>query len=131
MGFAKEEWRPVVGFEGLYDVSSYGRVRSLARYIKNSNKRTMNGKILSPGVDSSGYCLVVLGRNNPGRINRLVAAAFVSNPENKKYVNHKNGIKTYNFIANIEWCTFSENMKHAYKMGLIGRKNQCHLLRKS
>lgn len=111
-----EKWMPVVGWEGLYEVSSQGRVRSLPRFYKSGSKQ---GIVLSPTLFTTGYLYVML---HPGRkkatVHSLVAKAFLENKDNKKQINHKDGIKSNNQIANLEWCTCSENALHAYKTGL-------------
>lgn len=106
-----EEWKEVVGYSN-YHVSNYGRVKSFLR---------KNPKILS-GNMSLGYLQVKLtgdkGLYNPG-IHRIEGIAFLGNPPTEKHqINHKNGFKTDNFILNFEWLNVSENVKHAYKMGM-------------
>ena len=118
----KEIWRDIVGYEGLYQVSNLGRVRSLEHYVstKGGAARKSPSKILSNCFDGK-YLHVILhknGRNKVCLIHRLVATAFIPKPENKQQVNHIDGNKLNNFISNLEWCNGSENLKHAYKTGL-------------
>lgn len=103
-----EEWRPVVGYEGLYEVSSYGRVRSLDRYCY----RLQKGKVLSPAKDRYGYLTVTLncnGKSKTIKIHRLVAQAFLPNPDNLPQVNHKDENKINNIVYNLEWCDAKYN----------------------
>ena len=106
-----EEWRDVVGWEGLYQVSNLGRVKSSYK----------GGRILKPLPVRSGYLRVALtfydGSIHFITIHRLVLIAFSQNMGNMQ-VNHINGIKTDNRLENLEWVTRSENMRHAYKLGL-------------
>lgn len=100
-----EIWKDVVGYEGLYEVSSLGQVRSKkTKLIKK--QRLMN----------RGYPAVTLKRME--LVHRLIAKAFVENPYNKEQVNHINGIKTDNSLDNLEWVTHAENQRHAFKIGL-------------
>lgn len=119
-----EEWRPIRGYEGIYDVSNCGRVRSLSRVVNNGSPhgRKLPDKILLPGKLKDGYLGVSLNRDGTCKyfkIHRLVAQAFIPNTDNKPYVNHKDGVKTNNVASNLEWCTQAENMRHAYNNGMI------------
>ena len=109
----EEIWRPVVGFEGLYEVSSYGRVKSLKRpYENNGGIQWTKERILSPGKDKDGYLQVNLhcnGKQHQRKIHRLVAQAFLPNPDNLPMVNHKDEDKTNNRVDNLEWCTAKYN----------------------
>lgn len=108
----KEElWKPVLGYEGFYEVSNLGRVRSLNRPTKNRNKLA-KGRILKGKISSNGYPTVHLSLNgiaNWIHIHRLVALAFIPNPDNLPMINHLNEIKTDNRVENLEWCTALHN----------------------
>lgn len=104
-----EEWREVVGYEGTYEVSSLGRVRSLK-----------SGAIMKPSVPIKRYphlSLCLRGKRKDANIHRLVAMAFIPNPSNGEVVNHINGDKHDNRVENLEWCTQSENQQHAHDTG--------------
>lgn len=119
----KEEFRDIKGYENLYQVSNLGNVRSLARNIvrKNGMSLWVRGGILKPSIASHGYMVVVLankGHLKQYLVHRLVAEAFLDNPNNYKEVNHKDGNKLNNDVSNLEFCTYTENLKHAYKNNL-------------
>ena len=101
-----EEWRDVVGYEGLYQVSDQGRVKSF-----KWNKE----RFLKPSMDKDGYLLVTLctgGKPKTLKVHRLVCEAFHENPDNKPQVNHINEDKTDNRACNLEWCTCKQNVNH-------------------
>lgn len=110
-----EEWKPIKDYEGLYEISNLGRVRSLdrERVSQNGKKYIHKGRILKIRKDSNGYCSVCLYNKNKckkyARVHRLVAEAFIPNPENKPNVDHINTIKTKNEVWNLRWVTQKEN----------------------
>ena len=111
----QEEWRPVVGYEGRYEVSNLGRVRSLPRTIyhldgKRGKCRFAPGRVLiQRATPGRGYMIVALGYKQYKLVHRLVALAFVENPGNKQQVDHIDGDKSNNAASNLRWCTGSEN----------------------
>lgn len=124
----EELFVPVIGFEGVYEISNFGNIRSLTRLVKTKkgHYQTHNGKAYIPHDNGMGYKFLRLYKNNKGHhryIHRLVATHFIDNPENKKYVNHIDGIKSNNRVDNLEWCTAVENMAHAYSTGLSVKGN--------
>lgn len=117
-----EIWKDIEGYEGLYQVSNLGRVKSLSRHCpsKGGSIRRVQERQLRFKTDRYGY--LCLGLNNAGKthftVHRLVAAAFIPNPDLKPCVNHIDGVKTNNHIDNLEWCTVRENSIHAVRTGL-------------
>lgn len=118
-----EDWKPVVGYEGRYEVSSLGRVRSLDR--KTAHKAYTayrEGKMLCQSPDKDGYMLLRMckGRCIIKRVHRLVAQAFIPNPENKPCINHIDNNPSNNNVENLEWVTYKENAAHRDKQGRNG-----------
>lgn len=129
----KEIWKPVVGYEGYYEVSSFGNIRSIDREVLYSNgiKHHYNGKILTK-MNIRGYDRVILSRDNKFKhpqIHRLVAQAFIPNPKNLPQVNHKNEDKGDNRVDNLEWCTSEYNINYGKRKSNFSRtirdRGQC------
>ena len=118
----KEVWFPIAGYNNIYEVSNYGDVKSLNRTIelKNGNKRKLQGRTLKPSKNQGGYFYVSLSKNGTTHtksLQRLVAEAFIPNPNNFPQVNHLQG-KENNTPDTLEWVTASENTQHSYRTGL-------------
>jgi len=123
-----EEWRDVIGYKNYYQVSNTGRVRSLDRYITYSNGRVYfyKSKLLKPQKHPMGYLQVGLSYNaitTSLLIHRLVAEAFLENPNNLPEVNHKDENKINDYVDNLEWCTEEYNANYGTKSDRISDKN--------
>ena len=123
----QEVWKDIEGYEGLYQVSKTGRVKSLERYVQNHSKlqyhpeqiKQPNERKRKNGLQ--GYLALQLYKDNKAKncyIHRLVATAFIPNPQGKETVNHINGDKHDNRVENLEWNTYKENNEHAQETGL-------------
>ena len=121
--FINERWEDIKGYEGLYQISDMGRVKSLDRISSRETTGDIynQGKILKFNITPKGYCRIQLTSNGVNKnfmVHQLVAQAFIPNDcITRTMVNHKNGIKTCNIVNNLEWCTSSENLIHAYDCG--------------
>ncbi|WP_339008567.1 NUMOD4 motif-containing HNH endonuclease [Fusobacterium varium] len=122
-----EIWKDIKGYEGLYQVSNFGRVKSLERFKQNHSKlQRVPEKIKSAKKNLEGYLSVDLYKNNiqkTVRVHRLVAEAFIENSLNKETVNHIDGDKSNNCVGNLEWATYREQNIHFYKKKLKSREN--------
>lgn len=126
----KELWKAI---DETYSVSNLGRIKSKDMLVnaKNNSNAIRKGRILKLKKEKNGYLRVMLKNRKTYMVHRLVAQAFIPNPDNKPYINHINGDPTNNCVENIEWCTQKENMGHAWKNGFcdisrIGRKLTLH-----
>ena len=127
-----EKWVNINGFIGLYQVSNFGRVKSLAiKYTKRPQGRQKDfDRILMPMDSGKGYKYVSLhcdGRRKNKHIHRLVAEHFLVNTFSKDQVNHKDGNKANNHVDNLEWVTLKENMIHASENGLLKMGESSHM----
>lgn len=116
------KWHPLKGFEGLYEITRTGLIRTVRRYYKSGeyyHKQLLPQKLMSFSRDKNGYFRIALRKNGKRhycRRSRLVAINFIDNPKNKPCINHKNGIKHDDRIINLEWCTVQENNIHSIKI---------------
>lgn len=131
-----EVWLPILNYETLYQVSSYGNVRSLDREIlgKDDRIQSLKGRVLKKGTSGGGYPQVALSKEGKIKcfdVHRLVALHFLENSiSHRIQVNHIDGIKTNNHISNLEWTSPRENMSHAIRTGLRNDKGSNHKLSK-
>lgn len=121
----KEIWRPVPGYEGIYEVSSLGRIKSLAR--KTNNQTGKKDLIMSPGWigNKKGYLFVWLckdGKRTRYSVHRLVATVFIPNPLNLPFVNHKDCNPQNNRVENLEWCDAKYNINYGNRNKITSRK---------
>lgn len=130
---SEEIFKQVKGYEGLYEVSNLGTVRGVDRYVTRSEqgslskmssfKKKIKGKEMKHRLNNGGYHVVTLSKNSKTKnvlVHRLIAEAFIENPENKPCINHINSVRTDNRIENLEWCTIYENNNHAVLHGPFG-----------
>lgn len=128
----QEKWKDIKGYEGLYQVSNFGSIKSLKRkrynYKLQKTIEVNTERFLKPFADKKGYLRVKLQNNTNKKtvsIHRLVAQAFLDNPNHYPQINHIDGVKTNNLVNNLEWCTCSYNVKEAFNIGL-SKKGKNH-----
>lgn len=120
-----EIWKDIQGYEGLYQVSNLGKIKSLDRIIKankDGGKRLAKGELKTLQKGWHGYLWVALCKNGKSKtysVHRLVALAFIENKENMPQVNHIDGNKENNSVGNLEWCDDAKNIRHALYNGLV------------
>lgn len=141
----EEIWKPVYGFEGFYEISNFGNVRGVDRYIKNrwGTLTLWKGRILKLRTDDDGYLRVGLkkyGKNYSKGVHRLVGEAFIPNPNNLPQINHKDENKKNNFVfinpdgtvnfekSNLEWCTNEYNLNYGSRLEKAIEKRKIHIL---
>lgn len=131
-----EDWKDVVGYNGLYKVSNKGRIKSLYRVIMRSNgvRQTIKEKICKEKIlIDGGYYVVSLSKNKKGKwvkVHQLVAKAFIPNPENKKEIDHINTIKIDNRVENLQWATRKENANNPLtrlKNSISSKNKKCNV----
>ena len=121
-----EEWRDIKGYKGYYQISNFGRVKSLPRDV--GSNRCKNETIMKTSLDKDGYEHLVLRKNGKQRhfrVNRLVAEAFLENPNNYLQVNHKDEDKTNNNVNNLEWCSAKYNVNYGSRTEKASKKVIC------
>lgn len=132
---SEEIWKDVDGLEGCYQISTFGRVKSLARY--DYSTRYLKEKIMKLSKDKDGYYIIGLGCAKKGikrktyRVHQMVAKAFIPNPSNLPEVNHKDENKINNYVGNLEWCTTKYNLTYGHRLDCArGERNDKHKLTK-
>jgi len=123
-----EVWKDIKGYEGLYQVSNLGNIKTLDRYFTNrwGSETFKPSRIIPQRLDKKGYSRMSVGFKGKlytWQVHRLVATAFINNPNNKPCVNHIDFNTSNNKLENLEWVTYSENILHSQKSG---RRNNCN-----
>ena len=128
---SSEVFRDIPGWEGMYQVSNIGTVRSVDRTVGSVTGKTYNrkGKVLRQNYNEDGYKIVYLSRNARDitmGVHRAMGLAFIPNLDQKPMINHINAIRDDNRLENLEWCTNAENIKHSFDMGISCNKGDNH-----
>ena len=120
-----EIWRDIDGYEGKWQASNNGNIRSLDHVVRfGNNQRIAKGQVLKFNKHRSGYLLVHVGKKRT--VHRIIATVFIPNPNNLPEVNHIDGNKTNNFVNNLEWCSRKENVKHDIRLSGKHKRKQRH-----
>jgi len=119
----EEEWRDIKGWEGSYQASNFGRIRSVDRFVKDKKdfQKKIKGKIINPSMGTHGYLSISLYNNGISKtytVHKIIAITFIEPIRGKNFINHIDGNKINNHLSNLEHVTRSENDKHAFKIGL-------------
>jgi hypothetical protein len=130
--FYMEVWKDIKGYEGLYEISNLGRIKSMWR--KKESQLLFgfyqNGRIITTHTHKNKSIIVSLRKDSKHKrhyLHRLLAIAFIPNPHNKPCINHLDGNRSNNEMDNIEWCTYKENSEHAYNNNLTSRNDKITL----
>lgn len=129
-----EKWKSIPGYEGIYEVSNEGRVRTSENkvtYSERHGKRSWKQRILKQKIGKDDCHRVTLYKDKKAKtllVHRLVAIAFLDKPDGKDYINHLDGNRNNNYLLNLEWCDHKENNNHAFDNGLIGTNNEIMLM---
>ena len=118
-----EIWKPIKNYENLYEISNLGRIRKIGGKNQFGNYKV--DKMITPYKNEKGYLRVGLSKNNQRKViklHRLVAEAYIPNPDNLPEINHKDGNKLHNCVDNLEWCTHKQNIKHSWENNLSKAK---------
>ena len=121
----KNCWYPLKDYEGFYEITREGHIRSIDRFIREG-RTFIKGKVMTPHIDYKGYVRVHLsknGKNKGERVHRLIAKTFIENPENLPEVNHIDSNKQNNSIENLEWVTTKQNSEHFFTKGNYKERN--------
>jgi hypothetical protein len=117
-----EVWKDIVGYEGLYQVSNMGNIKTMSRLHRTDRPYVKQERLLNPPTNATGYKQVTLYKDKKGiihSVHKLVATAFIERQPHDQVVNHKDGVKVNNTVYNLEWCTYGHNQSHAIRTGLI------------
>lgn len=126
----KEIWKPIPNYEGMYEASDMGRIRSVSRTVRRNGEtnKTLSGRVLVVNTQGNGYKCVTLSKNGnvkTYRVHRLVATTFIPNPQGLPEVNHINENKADNSVSNLEWITHIGNIKHGTTIERSHKNRDC------
>ena len=125
-----EIWKDIKGYEGLYQVSNLGNIKSMERFcVHKYGEMLRKERLLKKQIDKDGYETIFLRKNNKPKnmkVHRLVAEAFIEKHKGKNIVNHKDSVRNNNYYKNLEWCTHKENIIHSHSKGLSSNKGEKH-----